>query len=187
GALSRSAEFRDQFRLLPRCRRPLHAADHGELLGGLRRGRHPPVVQAVRRGGSAARHLGAAGAAGAGRHRDRQPRRVRPLRPAAVHRQLLVHAIGVAGHDVVKYALDTYASDNGASLSCTHDANAWPSDRYAGLPAPREDEVVTLWLQNSHAVPIPAGAITLDRMGAGQPVFLDRELGPFATVALDAG
>ena len=65
--------------------------------------------------------------------------------------QLFIHAIGVAGHDVVKYALDTYASDNGASLSCTHDANAWPSDRYAGLPAPRDDERVMLWLQNSHA------------------------------------
>ena len=52
--------------------------------------------------------------------------------------QLFVHAIGAAGHDVVKYALDTYRDrDDGASLSCTHDANAWPSDRYAGLPAPR--------------------------------------------------
>jgi hypothetical protein len=99
--------------------------------------------------------------------------------------QLLLHAIGVAGHDVVKYALDTYASDNGASLSCTHDANAWPSDRFAGLPAPRSDETVTLWLQNSHAVPIPAGAVALDRMGAERPVPLDREIGPFATVALD--
>lgn len=63
--------------------------------------------------------------------------------------QLFVHAIGVAGHDVVKYALDTYASDNGASLSCTHDANAWPSDRFAGLPAPRPGETVVLWLQNN--------------------------------------
>ena len=101
--------------------------------------------------------------------------------------QLLLHAIGVAGHDVVKYALDTFAADNGASLSCTHDANAWPSDRFAGLPAPRPDETVTLWLQNSHAVPIPAGAIVLDRMGAEQPVTLTREVGPFATIALDAG
>jgi hypothetical protein len=99
--------------------------------------------------------------------------------------QLFIHAIGVAGHDVVKYALDTYASDNGASLSCTHDANAWPSDRFAGLPAPRPDEKVVLWLQNSHAVPIPAGAIALDRMGAEQPVSLNQEVGPFATVALD--
>jgi hypothetical protein len=101
--------------------------------------------------------------------------------------QLLLHAIGVAGHDIVKYALDTYASDGGASLSCTHDANAWPSDRFAGLPAPRPDETVTLWLQNSHAVPIPAGAIALDRMGAEQPVALTETIGPFATVAIDAG
>jgi hypothetical protein len=99
--------------------------------------------------------------------------------------QLFIHAIGVAGHDVVKYALDTYASDNGASLSCTHDANAWPSDRYAGLPAPRPDETVVLWLQNSHAVPIPAGTIALDRMGHERPVTLDRTVGPFATVAMD--
>ena len=99
--------------------------------------------------------------------------------------QLFIHAIGVAGHDVVKYALDTYASDNGASLSCTHDANAWPSDRFAGLPAPRADETVVLWLQNSHAVPIPAGGIALDRMGAEQPVALAQAIGPFATVALD--
>ena len=88
--------------------------------------------------------------------------------------QLFLHAVGATGHDVVKYALDTYASDNGASLSCTHDANAWPSDRYAGLPAPRDDEHVVLWLQNSHAVPIPAGAMALDRMGAEDPVALDR-------------
>ncbi|HEX3573716.1 MAG TPA: hypothetical protein VHU42_03860, partial [Rhodopila sp.] len=104
---------------------------------------------------------------------------------ASFNGQLFIHAIGVAGHDVVKYALDTYASSNGASLSCTHDANAWPSDRFAGLPAPRPDEKVVLWLQNSHAVPIPAGTIALDRMGAEQPVTLDREVGPFATVALD--
>lgn len=99
--------------------------------------------------------------------------------------QLFIHAIGVAGHDVVKYALDTYASDNGASLSCTHDANAWPSDRFAGLPAPRPDEKVVLWLQNSHAVPIPSGTIALDRMGAEAPVPLKQEIGPFATLAMD--
>jgi hypothetical protein len=99
--------------------------------------------------------------------------------------QLLVHAIGASGHDVVKYALDTFASDNGASLSCTHDANAWPSDRYAGLPAPRPDEQVVLWLQNSHATPIPVGAVALDRMGAERPVVLPKQVGPFATVAID--
>ena len=99
--------------------------------------------------------------------------------------QLFIHAIGVAGHDVVKYALDTFASDNGASLSCTHDANAWPSDRFAGLPAPRADEKVVLWLQNSHAVPIPPGTVALDRMGAEEPVTVNRPIGPFATIAMD--
>jgi len=99
--------------------------------------------------------------------------------------QLFIHAIGVAGHDILKYALDTYATDGGASLSCTHDANAWPSERYAGLPAPAPSERVTLWLQNSHALPIPAGAITLDRMGADAPVAIDQQIGPFATCAID--
>ena len=101
--------------------------------------------------------------------------------------QLFLHAVGAAAHDVVKYALDTYDSAGGPSLSCTHDANAWPSDRYAGLPAPRADERVILWVQNSHAAPIPAGAMALDRMGMERPAALDREVGPFATVALDVG
>jgi hypothetical protein len=99
--------------------------------------------------------------------------------------QLFIHAIGVAGHDVVKYALDTMGAGNERSLSVTHDANAWPSERYAGLPAPDRDERVTLWLQNSHAAPIPAGAVTLDRMGEESPVSLDRELGPFESVPVD--
>lgn len=99
--------------------------------------------------------------------------------------QLFVHAIGAAGHDIVKYALDTYGRGNNASLSCTHDANAWPSDRYAGIPAPDDGERVILWVQNSHATPIPAGAISLDRMGAEQPVAWPREVPPFASVELD--
>ena len=99
--------------------------------------------------------------------------------------QLFLHAIGVAGHDVVKYALDTLGSGADASLSCTHDANAWPSDRYAGLPAPADGERVVLWLQNSHAAPIPAGAVQLDRMGAERPVAFARTVQGFATVALD--
>ena len=99
--------------------------------------------------------------------------------------QLFVHVVGAAGHDVVKYALDTYGSDGEPSLSCTHDANAWPSDRYAGLPAPRDGERVVLWLQNSHAAPIPAGTVTLDQMGADAPAAWPHDLAPFATVALD--
>lgn len=99
--------------------------------------------------------------------------------------QLFIHAIGVAGHDVVKYALDTIGAGHERSLSVTHDANAWPSDRYAGLPAPDRGERVTLWLQNSHAAPIPAGAVTLDRMGADAPVAFAEEVAPFASVAID--
>ncbi|WP_428375114.1 hypothetical protein [Lichenicoccus sp.] len=99
--------------------------------------------------------------------------------------QLFVHAIGVAGHDVVKYALDTYGHDGNQSLSVTHDANAWPSDRYANLPAPRLDERVLLWVQNSHAAPIPPGAIQLDRMGRERPAALPFEVAPYASVAVD--
>ena len=99
--------------------------------------------------------------------------------------QLLIHAIGVAGHDIVKYALDTFG-DDAKDLSCTHDANAWPADFYAGLPAPKTDERVVLWIQNSHPCPIPAGAVALNPMGddAGA-VWLDQEIPPFATYALD--
>ena len=100
--------------------------------------------------------------------------------------QLFVHVIGAAGHDVVKYALDTYG-DDGRSLSCTHDANAWPADRYAGLPAPREGERVTLWVQNSHAVPIPVGALTLDRMGTNAPVPIETSVPAYASVPVDVG
>ncbi len=100
--------------------------------------------------------------------------------------QLFIHAINVAGHDVVKYALDTFGTGEGEqSLSVTHDANAWPSDRYANMPAPRGDETVTLWVQNSHAMPIPAGAISLDRMGAERPVSLPFAVPAYATVAVD--
>jgi hypothetical protein len=103
--------------------------------------------------------------------------------------QLFIHAIGVAGHDVVKYALDIYGTEPGADgdrhLSVTHDANAWPSDRYAGLPAPAPGDQVLLWVQNSHAAAIPAGAIMLDRMGREAPVALDRPVPPFASIAVD--
>ncbi len=99
--------------------------------------------------------------------------------------QLFLHVVGAAGHDVVKYALDTLGNGANPSLSCTHDANAWPSDRYAGLPAPAEGERVVLWVQNSHPRPIPAGALALDAMGAERPVPWPEAVAPFATVALD--
>ncbi len=98
--------------------------------------------------------------------------------------QVFLSVINGAGHDVVKYVLDTYG-ESADVLSCTHDANAWPADRYAGLPAPAPGERVVLWIQNSHPRPIPAGAIELNRMGAGNSQALNEEIAPFASYELD--
>lgn len=98
--------------------------------------------------------------------------------------QLFLHAIGLAGHDVVKYALDTF-SDDGMELSCTHDANAWPADKYAGLPAPKQDERVILWVQNSSPCAIPPRAIGFNVMGEDELVALDCEIAPFASYPVD--
>ena len=103
--------------------------------------------------------------------------------------QLFIHIVGAAGHDVVKYALDVFGDAPGEAdraLSCTHDANAWPADRYAGLPAPAPGERVVVWIQNSHPSPVPAGAIGLTPMGEEAVTAIDRPIGPFASVAVDA-
>lgn len=97
--------------------------------------------------------------------------------------QLFIHFTGTKGHSIVKYALDTF-HDSGM-LSATHDANAWPSEYFSGLPAPREGEQVILWLQNSHSIPVPAKGVRLNLMGENGEVFLDREIPPFGTYALD--
>jgi hypothetical protein len=70
-------------------------------------------------------------------------------------------------------------------LSCTHDANAWPADRYAGLPAPVSGERIVLWVQNSHPIPIPADAVGLNPMGENRVVLLPGTIAPFATRAID--
>ena len=112
--------------------------------------------------------------------------------------QLFVHIVGAAGHDVVKYALDTFGDAspeiargdrNGTdcSLSSTHDANAWPADRYAGLPAPGHGEQVVLWIQNSHPIPVPASEIFLNPMGEEHLVPFAEPIAPFATCAVDIG
>src|SRR5579864_1520415 len=99
--------------------------------------------------------------------------------------QLFVHAIGARGHDVLKYALDIHGAAGDASLSCTHDANAWPADLYAGLPAPRDGESVILWLQNSHPRAAPAGSVGLNLMGEAAIHWHQREIAPFASVPID--
>ena len=97
--------------------------------------------------------------------------------------QLFVHAVGAAGHDIVKYALDTYG-DDGKTLSATHDANSWPADLYAGLPAPAENEDVILWVQNSHPVAVPPRAFGFSRMGSDTVAHIETAIPPFATRAI---
>jgi len=99
--------------------------------------------------------------------------------------QLFVHVVGAVGHDVVKYALDVFGDDVDTCFSCTHDANSWPADFYAGLPAPAADESVTLWLQNSQPCAVPAGSIALNLMGDDRIRSVDRAMAPFASYALD--
>lgn len=100
---------------------------------------------------------------------------------------LFIHVVGAAGHDVVKYALDFYGDAPGV-LTATHDANAWPADYYAGLPAPAKGEKVLLWIQNSHGVPIPPGTIGLNPMGLDEnTVWVDAEIPPFGTRAINVG
>ncbi|RBM05119.1 hypothetical protein [Novacetimonas cocois] len=98
--------------------------------------------------------------------------------------QLFIHVLDVAGHDVVKYALEIQGTGARDTLSVTHDANAWPAQCYANLPAPREGEKVILWVQNSHAVSIPAGTMGLNRMGRGSRFSIDWAVGPYETVGL---
>lgn len=101
--------------------------------------------------------------------------------------QLFIHVIGAKGHDVVKYALDSFGRNGDPSLSVTHDANAWPSMRFATLPAPDKGETVLLWVQNSHGTAIPDGAITLNPMGEDHHRAVERVVGPYETVAIDVG
>lgn len=97
--------------------------------------------------------------------------------------QLFIHITGTRGHSIVKYALDTF-HDSGM-LSATHDANAWPPEYFAGLPAPRTGEKVILWLQNSHPITISAQNVSLNLMGDDKKVSLDRDIPPFGTLAVD--
>ncbi len=99
--------------------------------------------------------------------------------------QIFLHVVGAKGHSVVKYALDTY-HDNG-QISATHDANAWPPEYFAGLPAPRDNEQVILWLQNSHPVHIHQGDVALNIMGSDESMPLPMGIAPFATIAIDVG
>lgn len=104
--------------------------------------------------------------------------------------QIFVHIVGAAGHDIVKYIVDIYNDDSAPtfSLSCTHDANSWPADLYAGIPAAGEGDTIILWVQNSHPTPIAANTIGIKRIGENKPLLLYSEpISPFATRAINLG
>jgi hypothetical protein len=93
---------------------------------------------------------------------------------------LFMHAFAIGGHDMIKYVLDD-RDEAGRIPAVTHDSNSWPADYYAGVPAPVNGDTVTLWLQNAHPMPIPSGAIRLNRMGSDDRRPITREIAPFAT------
>lgn len=105
--------------------------------------------------------------------------------------QVFLHIAGAAGHDIVKYVADSYGDfadkNTAAELSCTHDANSFPADLYAGIPAPDEGDTVTLWIQNSHPTPIPANAIGVNQMGDDKVALIPDEIPAFATAGVDLG
>ena len=103
--------------------------------------------------------------------------------------QVFLHVAAAAGHDIVKYVADFYgdADTHPSELSCTHDANSWPADLYAGVPAADDGDTALLWVQNSHPTPIPANAIGVNRMGEEEVSVFPDAIPPFATRALNLG
>jgi hypothetical protein len=99
---------------------------------------------------------------------------------------LFLHAVGAPFHEIVKYALDVYG-DAAEQMTCTHDANAWPAEFYAGVPAPESDEQLVLWVQNSHPIPIPANAIGFNLVGGQDVSAFPDEIPPFGTRMIDVG
>ena len=97
---------------------------------------------------------------------------------------LFIHAVGIAGHDTMKYVLDDL-SDDLRDPAVTHDSNSWPAEYYSGLPAPAPGETVRLWLQNSHPGPVPAGAIRIGKMGDATTVPIETSIPGFGSVAVD--
>ncbi|MCZ8125080.1 MAG: hypothetical protein O9277_16840 [Magnetospirillum sp.] len=98
--------------------------------------------------------------------------------------QLFAHMIDVTGHDVLKYALDFWGP---AEITCTHDANPWPADWYAGIPAPRPGERVRVWVQNAHSCPIPADGVKFAAMGTEAWVPMPEPVPAFGMRAVDMG
>jgi hypothetical protein len=98
--------------------------------------------------------------------------------------QLFVHMVGVSGHDVLKYALDSFGPEE---LSCTHDANPWPADYYAGIPAPAPGERVRVWVQNCQPCAIPADGVRFAKMGSDAWAAMAQPIPAFGMREIDMG
>ena len=108
--LPRPAELRDQLRLLPRRGRAVTRLVTANYWAGYGARRGPAVAAAVRSRRRGAGDVGGEVPAGPGGIAiDSREVRARFGLPA-VHRAVVHPRVGAAGHDVVKYALDTYAS-----------------------------------------------------------------------------
>ena len=137
--LSRSAQFRDQFRLLPRAAWLVDASRHGELLVRLRHAR--------------ADSCGCSCSTRAAKPSPNGPKKSRPaatsividsravraaFRSARIHRPAF-RACDRRGRPRRGQIRARHLSAEAIAeraFSCTHDANSWPADLYAGLPAP---------------------------------------------------
>ncbi len=67
---------------------------------------------------------------------------------------LFLHAVGAPFHEIVKYALDVYG-DAAEQMTCTHDANAWPAEFYAGVPAPNQTATCSVGAEQPSDPPFP--------------------------------
>ena len=119
------------------------------------------------------------------RHRHRQCRRgPRPLWPPRLYRPTFSSTPSAPPGMTSSNTRSTpMAPATSPACPCTHDANAWPSDRYAGMPAPH-DPASASSSGSKTAMPRrsrPAPS-TLDRMGAEQPRLASpREVPGYAT------
>ena len=131
-ALSRPAQFRDQFRVLPRQGRAPHAPGHRQLLGRLWRAAASTLWLTLFDGAGAI----------VAEWREARPRRasasiaidsrvVRANASASARftGQLFIHAIGAAGPRRRQIRARYLRRRRRRCLSCTHDANSWPADR----------------------------------------------------------
>ena len=176
GELSFAAQFRHQFRIFPRRGRQAHAPRHQPITGRVTaRKIVQPVVPPVRRRRSARLRHGPKPARCGRLYRHRQRGDSRALQAAALHRPIVRAGGGRGGPRRGQIRARSPMATTATCFRARMTPIPGPPICYAGLPAPDEGEEVVLWVQNSHPITIPAGAISAGRDGRrGNPVPLER-------------